>query len=268
MNKTVKKIIVLLLSVAILYSIFLRICYIKYTNKIFIISYHKIDIYKGGLRGAYVSSKTFNRQMKYLYSKGYRTIPLERLTELLKTNRKIPKKVFVLTFDDGYENNYTNMFPILKKYNFTATIFLHAAALGKYYEYPRIPFAEKHLSERQIFEMSKYIDFGSHSLSHPELTKLSSKEIFNELYTSKKIIEKIIKKPVVTFCYPFGDYDERVVEITKKLYAGATTTQPGLVDNNTNPYLLPRFNFKEIRSMSFKDFFQSIDFYIKIFSGM
>jgi peptidoglycan/xylan/chitin deacetylase (PgdA/CDA1 family) len=264
--KTIKKVIVVLLVVSIACGILYILCYSfgQYSNKTFIITYHKIEEYRGGLRGLCVRQEIFDKQMKYLHSKGFRTIPLKKLIELLKTKSKIPKKVFVITFDDGYENNYTRAFPILKKYDFTATVFLNAGTIGKFYGYPRSPFKDKHLSAEQIAEMSAYLDFGSHSLTHPELTELSSDEIFKELRSSKDIIEKITGKPVDTFCYPFGDYDKSVVDTVKKMYAGACTTNPGLINNNTDPYTLPRFNFKEIKAMSLKDFFKSFSFYLKI----
>jgi len=224
-----------------------------YSNKTFVIMYHKIEEHKEGLKGICVRPKTFDRQMKYLYSRGFRTIPFKQLVEILKTKSKIPKKVFVLTFDDGYENNYTDAFPILKKYNFTATIFLNAGAIGKHYEYPRSGPAQKHLSAEQITEMSELIDFGSHCITHPVLTQISFNEVLEEIKTSKTIIEKITKKPVDTFCYPYGEYDRNIVDTVKKYYSGACTTKSCLVSENTDPYLIPRIELKELRSMSFRD---------------
>ncbi len=265
MMKIYKKIIIVVFLICALISIFYFICFKRYNDKTFIITYHKIEKFKEGLLGLAVSPENFDRQMKYLYSRGYRTISLNELIEILKVNGKIPKKVFVITFDDGYENNYSAAYPILKKYNFKATIFLNAGAIGKNYMYPSSKRPEKHLSANQIVEMSSFLDFGSHSMSHVKLSQLPDNEILRELTESKKVIEEIIKKPIDTFCYPFGDYSHEVVNITKSVYSGACTTNPDLIDSNSDAYTLPRFNFKEIKAMKLNDFFNSIDFYLKVF---
>ena len=242
--------------------------YFRYSDKTFILCYHKIDYYHGGLKSICVSPETFDRQMKFLVERGYRTVSLTELITLLNKKKGIPRKIFVITFDDGYENNYKYAFPILKKYNFTATIFVTAGYIGKSYKYPGQP-TEKHLTRKQIKEMNNYFEFGSHSLSHPKLTKISQKKLVFELQESKKIIEKIVGKQVNHFCYPFGNYDESVKETLKPTgYRSACTTQIGLVDKNTNPFAFPRFEFKEWSAMSLKDFVKSIDFYLKIFFGL
>ena len=255
---------VFLIFVILFFGVYLYL-YKKYSARTFILYYHKVDYYKGGFKGSSIKPETFDKQMAMFYKKGYRTISLTELVKIIKNKKNFPEKVFVITFDDGYENNYTNAFPVLKKYGFTATIFLNAGAIGKFWKYPRSVQPEQHLSASQIKEMSEYLDFGSHTVNHPDLTKISENEILNELSESKKIIEKISKKTVVTFCYPFGSYNENVVMSVKKIYEGACTTDAGLVSNKSNPYLLPRVELKEFYAMSPGDFFKNIGFYIKIF---
>lgn len=263
-----KKITVILTAAVALSCLFYCMCRKSYSGRTFIISYHRIEEFRGGLRGLCVRPPVFDAQLRYLHARGFRTISLSGLIELLKTGAPIPRKVFVITLDDGYENNYLNAFPVLKKYNFTATVFLHAEAIGKIYAYPRTPYPDRHLSRAQIAEMSGYLDFGSHSMSHPDLTELTPDKIFRELLDSKTAIEKIVKKPVDTFCYPFGRHNDAVKDITKKLYAGACTTRPGLVDGRSDPYSLPRFDFKETKAMGLNDIYEARNFYLKIFLGI
>jgi len=244
---------------------------LRYNHTSFILVYHKINTYQGkGLRSLYVNPRTFNNQMNYLYRRGYRTIPLSELVDIISHKKPIPKKVFVLTFDDGYEDNYINAYGILKKYNFRGTIFLTAGYIGKEFSYPGQP-PEKHLNIEQIKMAKDVYDYGSHTVSHPNLTKLTEEEIIYEITESKKIIQRITNQPINLFCYPFGEFgDDTIIRqlLIKTGYIGACTTNPGLVSYRTDVYRLPRYEFKEIQSMSIHDFIKNIDFYLRTFSGL
>ncbi|MFN3966165.1 MAG: polysaccharide deacetylase family protein [Endomicrobiia bacterium] len=264
MNKFTK----LFLIILILFFGLLIILYHRYKDKTFILTYHIVDEYQGGYKGLTVRPKTLDRQMKYLYNRGYKTIPLSELVQILKDKKEIPTKKFVLTFDDGYENFYKNALPILRKYGFTATVFITAGNIGKVCSYPHCP-PEKHLSKEQIKEISEFVDIGAHSVKHPDLTKISKEEVYIEAMESKNLLEKIIKKPVKIFCYPFGNYSEEVKSIIKETgFIGACSTERGLVDKNSDTYSLPRYEFKEFYALSPSDFLSSIDFYLKIFLGL
>jgi len=249
----------------------------KLGDKTFILCYHKINYFKkGGLKSLFVRPGYFNLQMMYLKWRGYRTISLSELSHILKSGADIPRKVFVITFDDGYKDNYLNAYPILKKYNFRATIFLTVDNIGKKSSYPGEP-QEEHLSVDDIKNSSDVFDFGSHTLTHPDLSKLNSDgdkdKLYNEVVGSKQKLIKFFSalapdKKIETFCYPFGRYNESAVRLASEHYSAACTTKSGLVSTNDNPYLLKRIEFKDLFTMSFRDFFKVWDFYLKILLGV
>ena len=260
-----KKLRIIIITFILLTVICAGLLYWGYSNTTFILVYHKIEDYKSGLKSLYVSPAVFNSQMNYLHSRGYRTIQLSELVGLIKSRKPIPKKRFALTFDDGYENNYTNAYPVLKKYDFTGIIFLNAGYIGKLFQYP-LQTKEKHLSVQQILEMRNTFEYGAHTMTHPRLIKISTAAANMEIRNSKKVIEKILDKPVTQFCYPFGEYNESIVQLVKKnKYAGACTLEKKLINNSANVYELTRFEFKQTGYMSVKDFIKNLDFYIKTF---
>ncbi|MBU2567801.1 MAG: polysaccharide deacetylase family protein [Elusimicrobia bacterium] len=237
----------------------------KYKNSSFIMVYHKVDRYRGGLKGLCVSPEAFDRQMDYLYRRGYRAIPLGSLVDSIINKKDILPKTFVLTFDDGYENNYVNVLPVLKKYGWTATVFLNAGAIGQTVQYPMQP-PEKHLTAEQIKEMSGRFDFEPHGITHRALTGLSDDEIREEAEGSKKVVEQLTGKDADIFCYPFGEYNGRVINLLKEAgYRASCTTLPGIVRQDADAYQLPRFEFKETKVWSPRYFFRNFDFYLRTF---
>lgn len=140
-------------------------------------------------------------------------------------------KGVVLTFDDGYADNYTTVFPLLKKYNMKATIFLITDMIG----------TEGHLTEEQIKEMSEsgLVHFGSHTVSHAKLDSLTEYQIQQELLNSKDIIEDITGAPVKALAYPNGIYTEKAEQIAMALgyrYAYTTDTpQDAYYENSRLP---------------------------------
>ena len=130
---------------------------------------------------------------------------------------KNDKKSVALTFDDGYEDNYTNMFPILKEHGAKATIFLIADNIG----------TEGYLSEAQIREMAEsgLVKFGSHTKTHRKLTELDEQELRYEFSESQKTIEKISGQLCDSLAYPEGQYNSEVMRIAAEYYDFAYTTK-------------------------------------------
>jgi len=142
------------------------------------------------------------------------------MTNILTKSEEIhPGKYVIITFDDGWRDNYANAFPIMQKYRYTATVFLTFAYIGKKKDY---------LTWEQVIEMKKAgFDFGSHTLTHPHLTKISLKEARKEIIESREILEDKIGEKVVSFCYPYGEYNSQIIEIVKEAgYLGAVVTPP------------------------------------------
>lgn len=265
MKNMFKKVIGLL---TLLYSFYLFL-YLKYNNTTFILVYHQIDNYKGGLKSLYVKPEVFEKQMKTLYLKGYKSITLDELK--YRIENKLPlKKVFCITFDDGYKN-LENAYSILKKYGFKATVYIHVkASIDGYYSYPKMPKVDM-ISINEIKNMMDIFEVGSHTINHPDLSKASFEEIIFELRESKKFLEKKLNVEVRHFCYPFGKVFEGYSSLLKQEgYLTATTLKNDLIeqDGKLDIFLLPRIEWKEISSMSFKDFLKNLDFYVKIFFGI
>ena len=134
----------------------------------------------------------FEKQIKYLISKKYTFIGLEDLT----AGKKIKKPVMI-TFDDGYIDNYKYVFPILKKYNIKAVIFLIIGKIEKESDF---------LTWQQVYEMEKsgLVSFGSHGLTHTNIRRMEPSLALKELKESKAILEEKLGHKITSFCYPFG----------------------------------------------------------------
>ena len=189
-----------------------------------------------------ITPEILEKQLNYINDNGYVTITIKELYDHLKNNQLIPEKSIVITFDDGYMNNYTEAFPILKKLNMKATIFCVGNSLdGSYY-----------LSKNAIKEMSCYgIDIESHTVNHMHLDTLSYKNQIEELKKSKEILENITGKEVLSIAYPFGDYNEDTIKAVKEAgYKLAFTTNLGLTDRNDNIFELDRIYISSYYDMN------------------
>lgn len=126
------------------------------------------------------------------------------------------KESVIFTFDDGYEDNYTNMFPLAKKYNVKVTIYMIGYKIDK----------PGYLTSEQIKEMSDsgLVQFGSHTLDHPSLVSLSEQGVREQFSGTSWLISEITGKPVTTVAYPSGDYNDTVMEVAREFYSFAYTT--------------------------------------------
>lgn len=195
-----------------------------------VLYYHSVN--KNADNEVTITPEMLEEELNYINDRGYTTITIKELYDYLQNNQSIPEKSIVITFDDGYMNNYTEAFPILKKLNMKATIFCVGNSLdGSYY-----------LSEDAIKEMSDYgIDIESHTINHLHLDTLSYDDQLEELKRSKEILENITGKEVLSVAYPFGDYNDDTLKATKDAgYKLAFTTHLGLSDRNDNIFELDR----------------------------
>ncbi len=191
--------------------------YHRIVNKHSVIGKHKI----------YVWENELEKQLEYLKKNGYETITFFDLQENPTMNLK--KKVLI-TFDDGYEDNYTLLFPLLKKYNFKAVIYLvtqvNHNSWGVNEGEPRINM----MTDEQKKIMSDYgIEMGGHTRTHIDLSKCSETQCLNEIAGCKSDVEKLTGKKAISFAYPFGGINEAVKRVTKQadyIYAVSTNTGP------------------------------------------
>ncbi len=278
----------------------------------FILIYHRVNDRKDLFTIDRVPVKNFEQQIKYLKN-NFRILSLGEILGKIEHQRKIPKRALALTFDDGYEDNYQYAYPILKKYNVPATIFLtvdvienekmlwfdevldafintkkkEIAILGSgekvaiisekeklktcfkvLGKLKRLPVDERNdkiknlvkelgldwrknkgnemLKWDQINKMAKdNITFGSHTMTHPILSKSLVSDMKLELEESKRILEERTNRPVEYLAYPNGkraDFHTNVVKIVKDVgYKAGLTTVAGTNYPDTDPFYLHRF---------------------------
>jgi peptidoglycan/xylan/chitin deacetylase (PgdA/CDA1 family) len=236
MFKRKKLISVLGITVIIL---FLLVGFIRQQYVLPIVMYHSVSqIVPVGSR-IVVSVKTFERQMNFLKKHRYNVLTLEAAAALIRDKKKTPPKSVTLTFDDGYKDNYTYVFPILKKYSFPATVFIIVSLVDR----------PDRLNWQEIKEMrdSGLITFGSHTISHPFLEYIKSEEeLKKEIRDSRIMLEEKLGKPVNTFCYPLGRFNARVRQfVIDAGYKVAVATNPGKRYPNDDVFVLKRLRISE-----------------------
>lgn len=199
-----------------------------------------------------LSIAEFDEQMAYLSKHGYHSITPDELLSYLQNDIPLPDKSVLITFDDGYRNNYINAYPILKKYGFTATIFLITDVVGH---------NDWYLDWEQVKEMQQAgFVFGSHTLSHVPLVALSNEEALFQLKKSKEGIEWRLGVPVEYFAYPTGAYNENTRQLVKQAgYKAAFSVDFGRVGKNSNIYSLERVPIFKSK-LSFHDFYLRLKF--------
>jgi len=153
-----------------------------------------------------VSVEEFEAQTRFLKEHGYRAISFEELAESLTRGEKLGPKRVIITFDDGYRDTYLYAFPILKKYQFTATIFLVGYCLGGFNAWDQGKVEQVALLDlRELQEMVQYgISVGSHSMTHSPLDHLDTQAALEEIVRSKAELEETLGVEVHSFSFPHG----------------------------------------------------------------
>jgi peptidoglycan/xylan/chitin deacetylase (PgdA/CDA1 family) len=195
-----------------------------------ILYYHLIDDNLWSpFHSMFVSPPDFANQMKYLKTAGYTVIPLVQIENAGQYTRPV-----IITFDDGYEDNYTNAYPILKEYNFPATVFLISGFIGK----------PHYLNADQILQMEDLVSFQDHTVTHRSLATLSAAVQEHELSASRQAIEALTGQNVFAVAYPDGSYNRTTIEITRQLgYKYAFLMVPGgIYHTGEDPYTIKRVN--------------------------
>ena len=192
-----------------------------------VLMYHSIGVEKGN--PIVMPKEQFEEEMKYIKEHGYTTLNLKELYDYFQNKKPVPKKSVVITLDDGYENNYTDAYPILKKYNLKANVFIITGEIGKNSPY---------MTKEQIIEMEKNgIEFESHTVTHRDLDSLSYSEQLQELKTSREELGKITGRSIDFIAYPSGKFNASTVKAAEEAgYTMAFTTN-GRWSNKSNGML-------------------------------
>ncbi len=186
-----------------------------------VIMYHRVikDIdTESGKHGTYVTIKQFRDHMKILKNNNYIPINFEDLKNI-PLHRRFEKKYIILTFDDGYIDNYTYAFPILKEFNFKGVIYLVSDRTYNKWDVDLTDEKTFNLMDRSMLEEmrdSGLIEFGGHTLSHPRLSQLSDDEMKKEIFEDKKITESKLNIKLNSFAYPYGDLDNRAKKLVEE----------------------------------------------------
>jgi peptidoglycan/xylan/chitin deacetylase (PgdA/CDA1 family) len=225
--------------------------------------YHHVNPNKEDL--VTVTPEVFEGQMRCLRDGGYRAITPDDLVAHLRGGA-IPKKSVVITFDDGWLDNYRFAFPVLKKYGIRATIFLvtdrvDRASPGGREAGSSVPThrESKELvragEERRVVlnwdhvrEMagSGLVEFSSHTKTHARCDTLSADGLVSELRGSKDAIEERTGRTCRYLCWPHGRTSVEALETAKKVgYHAAFTTKPGVVEADDDPFDIPRIVVKD-----------------------
>lgn len=195
-----------------------------------VLTYHSITDQSGSEYA--VNTGQFSKQMKYLHSHGYHSINLKQFDTYMKQGKPAADKLVLLTFDDGYSNNYEKAFPILEKYGYTATLFVITDWVN----------SKPYMNWTQIKALEKAgWDIMPHSRTHPHLPLESKANQQQEIAGSKIAIERILKTDAFAFAYPYGHRSQTTMDVVQDSgYRYAFTFDDGITSSSQNPYLLKR----------------------------
>jgi len=191
--------------------------YSKKKYEVPVLLYHRIitDSAQVGKHGTYIRLARLDAHFRYLKRNNYTPITFEDLKFINRFDAD--KKYVILTFDDGYRDNYTLLMPLLEKYGFKAVIYLVTHKAENSWDLKDEGRTFPLLSKEQVLDMSRRgIEFGAHTMNHADLTKVGVEEAWKEIIGSKKYLEELLGKPVNTFAYPYGNLNEAVKELVKK----------------------------------------------------
>lgn len=195
-----------------------------------VLLYHQVGDAGGHLT---VTAKGFDTDLSLLEEEGFQSISLAQFQAALRGEPvSLPQRPILLTFDDGYLDNYLNAFPILRKHKMSAVFYVITSLIN---EYDRL--AVGHIREMASAGMF----FGSHTVSHRSLGDLEPNEIDTELIRSKKVMEDVLRQKVDTVAYPKGSFNPMTIQSAENMgYWGGFSIHPGVCTPDINPYALRR----------------------------
>lgn len=213
-----------------------------------ILTFHSISQGNSPLK---ISPELFAEQMAWLKSNA-RILSLGEVVTCLLERRALPERTVVLTFDDGFRNFRDCAVPVLRRFDFPATIFVPTGYCGGTNSWPGQPEwvqREELLSWQEITDLaSRGFIFGAHTVTHPRLPALSLAEAEREIKSSKTEIEEHIQRSVDFFAYPFGGWNPAVRDLASKHYRAACSTGAGVLEADAHPFALPRVDAHYVRN--------------------
>lgn len=219
------------------------------SRTVMVLNYHKVVDEHMSLS---VPLADFEQHMKWLQEYGYTSITPEDLYEFIVNGRELPEKPVLITFDDGYKDNYTNAYPIMKKYGFKGTIFVVTGFLGVY---------DNYLTWEQAKELTDNgFSIESHTHNHKSMTEASDDDISRELAKSRDTIKEKLGVEADFIAYPTGTYNLHIAELVKEAgYKGAFTIKYDNASRDSNVYAIERVPIFHTENTN-KDFLERIQY--------
>lgn len=192
-------------------------------------------------QGLTVSAENFDTQMKYLKDGGYNVVTMADLFRQV-AQESVKPKTAVLTFDDGYADNFSVALPVLQKYNLFGTFFIISGKIGQ----------ADYMTSAQIKSLSSAgNEIGSHTVNHLDLATLKTANLDKELADSKTALEDLIDQKVISLCYPSGKFNAAVENEANVIgYKTAVTTEKGAPFSSSKPFEIPRYRINPTTSLS------------------
>jgi peptidoglycan/xylan/chitin deacetylase (PgdA/CDA1 family) len=206
------------------------------TERVPILMYHVINPPPAGapFPGLYVSSSEFSAQMQALANAGYHAITQDQMWAYWKRGVTLPAgKPIVVSFDNGYQSQYTNALPVLRRLGWVGDENIQLTGL---------PPSQGGLSQAQIKGLvTAGWELDTQGISHADLITLNATQLAEQVASARKTIQQRYGVPVNWFCYPSGHYNATVIAAVKSAgYTGSTTVVPGWAGPESDPYRLPR----------------------------
>lgn len=231
-------------GIVCLYTFFRKKVFKQYRRIILV--YHEIS--KQGANSKYaVSKENFEKHMDYI-KRHFSAVSLDTILETSEEKPNVTTDAVAITFDDGFKDNFFNAFPVLKKYQLRATIFLISGWI----------MLKKDMLNREEIKLMERdgIDFGSHTVNHQILSSLDTNAANDEICRSKAELEDLLKKEMCYFAYPYGKkrhYTEEVKDKVKQAgYKAAFTTENREIDMHCDRFELGRFCIQDYPLYAFK----------------
>ena len=225
-------------------------CIVRETrrDRVPILLYHRLVARSDVARGAVPDDEmiwvsyddVFGRQMDYLARAGFTTLDLDDYLAIREGGRELPQKPVIVTFDDGYESNYTLAYPALRRNGQKAVIFV--APEPDAYTRNLVAGIDGFLTDEQMREMSDHgVSIQSHSLTHALLTDLADPEIERELVLSRERLAGVTGRPVLHLAIPRGGYSRTIRRIARETgYRTVCCNNKGSASGFSDLLALPR----------------------------
>jgi len=209
-----------------------------------VLLYHHVGPFRSGTyRTLTVSPRQFERQIRWLARHGYAGIRPSQWQRWLKAGAGLPAKPVMITFDDAYADIAEFALPVLERHGFGGCVFVVSASVGgtnRWDEAEGIGNLRLLNADQIRYWADSGIEFGAHSRTHADLTRLSPQELTDEVVGSKSDLQDILGSPVASFAYPNGAHNDAVREIVRANFGLAFSTIEGVNFFNGDHHLLRR----------------------------